>query len=173
MFSFLIKRQNKNAELFTAAAFLVSVIFLISAAIGLRPIVLCQFFFTLFFTLAVIISKRYLLTGFCYIIGCDSGICTLTVLQKTGKKESVVCRIEYDKISGYELVSRKKKEKSKAQKIKKGRYYNYCASLFPSNFLLISYVDGEKEEQIQLEADKKFIVKFKETFSGWGSLSDF
>jgi len=157
MLNFLVKSKNKNAEIFTASMFLLSLVFLISAAIGLRPKALCQFFCIAFLALGILIANRYLLSSFCYIIKYSELPVTLSVLQKQGKREFTVCRIDFDKICGYEIVGAGGKASAEKKCGKITASFNYCASLFPARYVLLFYQDVGGSQIIKLEADESFI----------------
>lgn len=162
MFNYLIKKQNRNADIFTAAMFVMSLVFLASSAVGLRPKSLCQFFCVLFLSLGILIANRYILSGFCYIINLEQLPGTLSVLQKQGKRQYTVCRVDLDKICGFYIVNPGEKLKLAEKHGKITKCCNYCATLFPSRYLLIVYDDMGSKSTIKLEADESFKDKISQ-----------
>ncbi|NLK39012.1 MAG: hypothetical protein GX303_02020 [Clostridiales bacterium] len=156
MYKYCIKRKNKTAELIVAALFLMSVIFLVSSMSGAGSVILSRFFCIAFFSLGVLLANRYLLTGFCYIINIE-GRGTLSIVQKQGKKTRTVCRIDLDRICSIELVTLDPKSKKTERKHDYPvRQYNYCASCFPSRYLLLVYDDFSEKAVLKLDAEEGF-----------------
>lgn len=156
MYKYLIKRKNKTAELVVAALFLAAIVFLIAAMMQARPVILSRIFCVAFFLLGVLLANRYLLSSFCYILNLD-GLGTLTIIQKQGRKERAVCRLDLEKITAFEIVEAgRRKTSGQKMQVDPCRRYDYCATLFPTRYLLLEYDDLNEKSFLKLEAEEGF-----------------
>lgn len=154
-FSARAKSKNNNAKItfFTLLALCVGVVALYlftdryRGLVGLGALALI--------TAAVFIYTRYISSEYFYDITFDyNNTPVFVVRQRTGKKDTTLCRMDLYAIT--DVVRQDKKERAE-HKTKDGYLkYNYTPTLFPSETYLVTVFSRYEKAEIRIEATEEF-----------------
>lgn len=114
-----------------------------------------------FITAALFIYTKYLSSSYSYDITFDhTGRAVFVVRQRTGKRDSTMCRIT---ISSIESVDEESREVRRAHKVAPGtlKYY-YVPTMDPEATLRITSRTGSECSEIVIEASPEFAAMLRE-----------
>ncbi len=160
-FSVRPKPSNNKAKytclacFITAAAALIVTLFIPSykSIVGIVCLV--------FLTAALFIYTKYLASEYLYDITFDSvGKAVFVVRQRTGKRDSTMCRID---LSSIESVTEETKEQRRAHTTPSGTLkYNYLPTMSPDATLRIISVMAHERSEIVIEASAEFAALLRD-----------
>ncbi len=150
-----------SSALFFAASFSFDVLSNVSRALG-----------SMFFLLFMLVSVRYVGTGFMYRVTYDRALNgDLTMYRQRGyfgkyrtvKQSAAVCRVYLSDIEECLIPENKKERRNCRRRVRSARAvtYNYCVEPFPKKYAFLKITDGERTVYVKFSPDERLAELIK------------